>query len=40
MQLIWKLSETQSDIKLADIVSLDDKGSIIERTEDLKPDHA
>jgi hypothetical protein len=40
MQLILKLSETQNEIKLADIVSLDDKGTIIDRTEDLKLDHA
>ena len=39
-QLIWKLSETQKELKLADIVSLDDKGSIIDRTEELKLDHA
>jgi len=36
IDLIWKLSESQQEIKLADFVDLDDKGYIVDKTEELK----
>jgi hypothetical protein len=36
IDLIWKLSESQQEIKLADFVDLDEKGYIVDKTEELK----
>jgi hypothetical protein len=33
IDLIWKLSEAQQEIKLADFVDLDEKGYIVDKTE-------